>query len=568
VFTRDELRALPLFSELGDKELDYLASTSADLRLLPGEYVVHEGDAHRVLFLLIEGRVEVTKFIDGLERVIGARERGQLFGEVPVILDSPFLVSFRAAERSRIVRIEAKDFHSVAAGAPALAEAVTTAALNRLGGLQELAAESHPSITLIGPRWHEETHELRGFLQRNSVDFDWLAPDDPAAEAILNVSDDPSSFPVVRFRNGDVLCCPPLRDIAREMGLAIAPQRASYDVAIVGAGPAGLAAAVYGASEGLSTILLEREAPGGQAGTSSRIENYLGFPFGISGDELGYRALQQAKRLGAEVVVTRNAEAIDAASRTIALDGGDAIHARTIVLATGVAWRHLALPSLDRFRGRGVYYGAAPGEARSVQGKHVYLVGGGNSAGQAAMHFSAFADCVTLIVRGASLESSMSYYLIEQLKMRSNVRVETRSEVVDASGDGHLETITVADRANGTTSCRDAVALFVLIGADAETAWLPAEIARDASGYVLTGPNVARNGRWTAARDPYLLETAVPGIFAVGDVRAGSVKRVAAGVGEGSMVIAFVHQHLASDGAAPAFSGTTRSAPPPRGRAL
>lgn len=549
MITRDELRALPLFSKLGDKDLDYLATASADLRLLPGEYVVHEGDAHRVLLILLEGRVEVTKFIDGEERVIGVREQGQLFGEVPVILDSPFLVSFRAIDRCRIARIEAKDFHAVAASAPAFAETVRAMALDRLGGLQEIAAQSHPAITVIGPRWHEETHELREFLQRNSVEFDWFAPDDSAAARIVEAAAEPENFPIVRFRNGDVLCCPPLRDIAREMGLPFSPQRASYDVAIVGGGPAGLAAAVYGASEGLSTLLLERDAPGGQAGTSSRIENYLGFPFGISGDELGYRALQQAKRLGAEVVVTRSAEAIDPVSRTITLDGGDAIRARTIVLATGVTWRHLHLSALDRFRGRGVYYGAAPGEARSVHGRHVYLVGGGNSAGQAAMHFSAFAECVTLIVRGESLASSMSYYLIEQLKMKTNVRVETRSEVVDASGDGHLEAITVADRASGTASRREAAGLFILIGADAETGWLPAAIARDDAGYVLTGRNVFRDDQWTADRDPYLLETSVPGIFAVGDVRAGSVKRVASGVGEGSMVVAFVHQYLASAGA-------------------
>ncbi|HTD38166.1 MAG TPA: FAD-dependent oxidoreductase, partial [Candidatus Limnocylindrales bacterium] len=523
-----------------------LASTSADMHLLPGEYVVHEGDAHRVLFALLDGRVEVTKFIDGEELVIGVRERGQLFGEVPVILDSPFLVSFRAVERSRIARIEAQDFHAVAASAPGFAETVRAMALDRLGGLEEVAARSHHAVAVIGPRWHEETHELRGFLHRNSVEFDWFAPDDSAAAPIVEAAPEPEHFPIVRFRNGDVLCCPPLRDIAREMGLPVSPQRTSYDVAIIGGGPAGLAAAVYGASEGLATLLLEREAPGGQAGTSSRIENYLGFPFGISGEELGYRALQQAKRLGAEVVVTRSAEVIDPVLRTITLDGSDAIHARTIVLATGVTWRHLGLPALDRFRGRGVCYGAAPGEAKYVQGAHAFLVGGGNSAGQAAMHFSAFADCVTLIVRGESLAGSMSYYLIEQLKTKANVRIETRSEVVDASGDGHLERIAIANRANGTTSWRDASALFVLIGADAETDWLPPAIARDEGGYVLTGRNVLGDGRWTADRDPYLLETAVPGIFAVGDVRAGSVKRVASGVGEGSMVIALVHQYLAS----------------------
>ncbi|HYZ16018.1 MAG TPA: NAD(P)/FAD-dependent oxidoreductase, partial [Candidatus Acidoferrum sp.] len=262
----------------------------------------------------------------------------------------------------------------------------------------------------------------------------------------------------------------------------------------------------------MSTILLEREAPGGQAGTSSRIENYLGFPFGISGDELAHRALQQAQRLGAEIIVTRTVRSLDAASRTLVLDGGAVVGAKTIVLATGVSWRKLEIPSVDRLRGRGVYYGAAPGEARSVQGKDVYLVGGGNSAGQAAVHFSNFARSVTLLVRGEALAKSMSHYLVEQLKTKSNVHVETRSEVVDAYGDDHLEAIAVADGATRETSRRDAAALFILIGADAETAWLPGAIDRDSRGNVMTGPDAVRGGHWPMQRDPYLLETAVPGI--------------------------------------------------------
>ena len=552
MFTREELRAVPLFSELGDKELDHLARTSADLRLLPGEYVVHEGDPRRVLFVLLEGLVEATKVIDGAERVIGVRRAGEVFGEVPVVLDTPFLVSFRAAERSRVMRIEAKDFQTLTASAPQVSDAVRARAQGRVRGLQEIAAEpGPPRLTIIGPQWDQATQGLRDFLQRNSAEFDWVTPDDPAATSVSPDSIADRRYPIVRLPDSSLLSDPSNRDIAKSIGLCVTPGHAMYDVAIIGGGPAGLAAAVYGASEGLSTILIEREAPGGQAGTSSLIENYLGFPFGISGGELAHRAFQQAKRLGAEIVVTRFVQDMDAASRSLLLDGRDVVRARTIILATGVSWRQLDIPSLDRLRGRGVYYGAAPGEAKSAQGKDIYLVGGGNSAGQAALSSADYAHSVTLLVRGDALAKSMSHYLIEQLKTKSNVHVETRSTVVDAYGEDHLEAIAVTNTTTGETTRRATSALFVMIGANAETAWLPAAIERDAKGYVITGPD-ARGNRWPIERDPYLLETTVPGIFAVGDVRAGSVKRVAAGVGEGSMVIAFVHQFLASAAHAPA----------------
>ncbi len=539
MFTRDELLGLPLFSDLADTGLDHLVRTSADVRLLPGEYVVHEGDTHRVLFVLVEGRVEVTKVVDGAERVVGVRRAGQVFGEVPVVLDTPFLVSFRAAERSRVMRIEAKDFQTLAAAAPQVFDAVRARAEGRVRGLQEIAATpAGPHLTVIGPQWDHRTQSLREFLQRNSAAFDWIPPDDATATD--------ARYPWVRLPDGSVLREPSSRDVAAAIGLRVAPQHETYDVAIVGGGPAGLAAAVYGASEGLSTLLLEREAPGGQAGTSSRIENYLGFPFGISGGELANRAFQQASRLGAEIVVTRFAEKIDAAARSIVLDGGDVVRAKAIVLATGVSWRQLGIPSVDRLRGRGVSYGAAPGEAKSAQGQDIYLVGGGNSAGQAALNFADYARSVTLLVRGEALGASMSHYLIEQLKTKANVRVETRSVVADAHGEEHLEALAVTDLVTGETTTRAASALFILIGANAQTGWLPADIERDALGYVLTGPDARKSGRWPIQRDPYLLESTVPGILAVGDVRAGSVKRVAAGVGEGSMVIAFVHQFLAS----------------------
>ena len=545
MFTRAELRAVPLFAGMADKELDYLANTSADIRLLPGEYVVHEGETHRAMFVAVEGRIEVTKFVDGAERVVGVREAGEMFGEVPVVLDTPFLVSFRASQPSRVLRIDLKEFRALSVTAPEFSTSVTAAALDRVEGLHEIAAAPASILEVIAPPWDEAGLLLRDFLQRNSVEFNALTPDDAAAAAATSKAAGERHFPLVRLRDGTLLTAPSIRRLAGAIGLRVAPANAAYDVAIIGGGPAGLAAAVYGSSEGLSTILIEREAPGGQAGTSSRIENYLGFPFGISGGELANRALQQAGRLGAEIVVTRTVEAIDAETRTLRFDGGDLLRAKTIVLASGVSWRRLDIPSLERLRGRGVYYGAAPSEARAVQGKDVYLVGGGNSAGQAAVNFASFANSVTLLVRGASLASSMSSYLIEQLNAKSNVGVETYAEVVEAYGDDHLTGILIANKAKGSSAIRETAALFVLIGADAETVWMPPAIERDAQGYLVTGPDLLKGARWPLERSPYLLETSVPGIFAAGDVRAGSIKRVAAGVGEGSMAIAFVHRYLA-----------------------
>jgi thioredoxin reductase (NADPH) len=312
----------------------------------------------------------------------------------------------------------------------------------------------------------------------------------------------------------------------------------------VGAGPAGLAAAVYGASEGLRTIVIEREAPGGQAGTSSRIENYLGFPSGVSGDELSARALQQARRLGAEILVTRSITRIDPSTRQVHLDGGDVLCARTVILACGVTWRRLRVDGADRLAGKGLFYGAARSEAPNAHGLDVHIVGAGNSAGQAAMFFSAHARSVTILCRGESLAKSMSQYLIDQIARQPNIRVRVRSEIAAVHGGDSLDAIEIHNRSAGTTTRHDSGGVFMFIGAEAETGWLPQEIAVDERGFILTGAEVTAAGRWPEDRDPYLLETSVPGIFACGDVRFGPVKRVAAAVGEGSMAIAFVHQYL------------------------
>jgi thioredoxin reductase (NADPH) len=381
------------------------------------------------------------------------------------------------------------------------------------------------------------------FLARNQITFDWVTPDasDLAAKWPGSRPAD-SECPVLRLADGPELKQPKARDVARLLGLQTRASLPEYDTIVIGGGPAGLAAAVYGASEGLRTVVVEREAPGGQAGTSSRIENYLGFPGGVSGDELASRALQQAKRLGAEILVTRSVERVDAATRQVFLDGDEVLRARTLILATGVTWRRLAIENFDL--GKGVYYGASRSEVSATQGLDIHLVGAGNSAGQAALYFAHHARKVTLVVRGASLDDSMSHYLVEPLRGKSNIAVQLQSEVQTAYGDTHLTEIDIRNRASNTVSRHECGGLFIFIGADAETAWLPPDIARDKRGYVLTGDEVVKAKRWSSNRDPYLLETSVPGVFACGDVRLSPVKRVASAVGEGSMAIAFVHQYL------------------------
>ncbi|HZO49075.1 MAG TPA: FAD-dependent oxidoreductase [Gaiellaceae bacterium] len=546
--TAEEIAGIGVFEGLERAACERLCRVAADVALAPGEFAVHEGD-ERALFGVLEGRIEAVRLVDGIERVVGERQPGDIFGEVPITLGMLFPVGFRAAERSRVLRIEPADYHALAAAVPDVAERVGRLASHRMGGprgLQGLAAEpAAPRAIVLGHRWDAACTELRRFLDRNQVNYRWLQPDVPAdAEQWWDALPAEGDYPAIRVISGKTVVRPRLRRVAELLGIATEPELAEYDAVVVGAGPAGLAAAVYGASEGLRTVVVEREAPGGQAGTSSRIENYLGFPAGVSGDELASRALQQARRLGAEILVTRTITRIDAASRHVHLDGGDVLRTRSIILACGVTWRRLAVDGFDRLAGKGIFYGAARSDAPSTHGLDVHIVGAGNSAGQAALFFSSHARSVTIVYRGDSLQKSMSRYLVEQLVGRPNIRVLFASEVVAAYGETSLEAIEVLDRQAGTTSRHESAGLFIFIGADAETAWLPDEIALDEKGYVLTGVDVKQTGRWPLDRDPYLLETSVPGIFACGDVRFGPVKRVAAAVGEGSMAIAFVHQYL------------------------
>ncbi len=546
MLTIDEIRTVPLFSALATAELELIQKTSADIHLGAGEYAVHEGAGDRALFAVLSGKLEVVKLFDGVERTLGWRVTGAIFGEIPIAIGLPFYGSYRASEPTRIMRVEARQYFTIAAASPEISQKVSALARERIGGMQGISAESpKPLVTIFGHRWDPACADMRRFLSRNQITFDWVAPDSPALPTLWQGPlPKEGDCPVLRLADGTVLSRPKVRYLARLLGLQTSARLAEYDAVIIGAGPAGLAAAVYGASEGLRTLCIEREAPGGQAGTSSRIENYLGFPNGVSGDELASRALQQAKRLGAEILVTRSVERIDAATREVFLDGDEVVRSRTIILATGVSWRRLSIEGFDKLIGKGVYYGAARSEVSSTQGLDIHLIGAGNSAGQAAMYFANHARKVTLVVRGASLEDSMSHYLVEQLRGKSNIAVLLQSEVQTAYGDKHLTAIDIRNRVSNTVSRHDCGGVFIFIGADAETGWLPPDIARDNRGYVLTGEDVVKAKRWSSGRDPYLLETSVPGVFACGDVRLSPVKRVASAVGEGSMTIAFVHQYL------------------------
>ena len=546
--TAEEIAGITIFAGLDPADRERLARASADITLAPGEYAANPGD-ERALFALLEGRIEAVKIEDGIETVVGERSPGEVFGEVPITLGTVFPVGFRAAEESRVMRLEPRDYHAVAAVAPDVALEVGRLSAFRMtgpGGLQGLAAKPpRPRAIVLGHRWDAECTELRRFLDRNQIVYRWLQPDIPEdAEQWWGALPAEGDYPALRVVDGKTVVRPQPRRIAELLDLSTEPEYAEYDVVIVGAGPAGLAAAVYGASEGLRVIAVEREAPGGQAGTSSRIENYLGFPSGVSGDDLSSKALNQARRLGAEILVTRSITRIDAAARHVHLDGGDVLRARTIILACGVAWRQLEIPGFDRLAGKGIFYGAARSEALNTHGLDVHIVGAGNSAGQAAMFFSTHARSVTILCRGEGLEKSMSRYLVDQIASRANIDVRARTELAAAHGDASLEAIDVRDVDTGETTRLESAGLYIFIGADAETAWLPSEIALDERGYVLTGADVKAAGRWSLERDPYLLETSVPGVFACGDVRYAPVKRVAAAVGEGSMAIAFVHQYL------------------------
>lgn len=411
-------------------------------------------------------------------------------------------------------------------------------------------------LRVVGHQWARDAHLIKDFLGRNQIPFRWLDLDrNREARQLLETAGlESMALPVVLLPDGTALGDPPIEALAERLGMHVHADRRYYDVAIVGAGPAGLAAAVYGASEGLSTVLIEREAPGGQAGTSSRIENYLGFPTGVSGADLARRALSQARRFGAEVLTPVGVTKLAVADgyKVLELSDGSSVSSKAVIVATGVTYRHLPAEGLERLSGAGVYYGAATTEALAAEGRHVYVVGAANSAGQGAKYFSKFADRVTMIVRGKDLSAHMSRYLIDQIEQTPNIDVLPLHHVTRAIGDEHLEALEVEHVESGERRELPATFLFIFIGAEPSHDWLGDSVACDEQGYILTGPDLIVDNvlpeEWPLARHPFHLETSSPGIFATGDVRHGSIRRVAGAVGEGSTAIQLVHRYLAEPG--------------------
>ena len=407
-------------------------------------------------------------------------------------------------------------------------------------------------LRVVGNRWSSDSHRLRDFLARNRVSYRWLDVEgsDEARRILEQLDQGAPKLPVIVFEDGSHIEAPDNRAVAAKIGLKTRAERPFYDLIIVGAGPAGLAAAVYGASEGLRTVLIEREVPGGQAGTSSKIENYLGFHSGIAGGELSRRAVAQAKRFGVEILTPQEVRSVRVEDRyrVVTLADGTELSGDVLLIATGVSYRKLDVPGVERLTGAGVYYGAAITEALSCRDDDVYVIGGANSAGQAAMYLSQYARSVTLLVRSDSLERSMSRYLIDEIEARDNIHVRLNSGVARVNGEQNLDTVTIRETTSGKEDTVPAAGLFIFIGALPGTDWLDGIVKRDERGFILSGPDLMQDGKrpqgWRLDRDPYLLETNVPGMFVAGDVRHGSVKRVASGVGEGSIAVQFIHHYL------------------------
>jgi thioredoxin reductase (NADPH) len=413
-------------------------------------------------------------------------------------------------------------------------------------------AHDHPDrdseLRVVGHRWSERTHEVKTFLTHNHVPYRWLEVDQSdEATRLLDVAGE-GELPVVALPDGSVLRSPAPAELATALGLSTRATKPLYDLCVVGAGPAGLAAAVYAASEGLQVVVVERDAPGGQAGQSASIENYLGFPKGLSGADLTHRAVAQASRFGAEMVLARDVVGFETRGpvRAVLLEGSADIEARAVLVASGVSYRRLDAPGLDDFVGRGIYYGASASEATQTVGEDVYVVGAANSAGQAVLNFARYARKVVLVVRGTSLEASMSQYLVTRILTTPNVEVRLQTEIVGTRGDGHLEGITLCDKGAGSVDDVDTSGVYVFIGAAPRTEWLGSSVERDERGFVLTGPDLPAELAWPLERGPFALETSVPGVFAAGDVRLDSMKRVASAVGEGAMSVYLVHRYLAT----------------------
>jgi thioredoxin reductase (NADPH) len=558
MITAKELEICSVFACLDDNERQRFAERAADVRLAEGEWLVREGEQSN-FFVVLEGHTQGVKDIQGKETEVGVSKPGSFFGEVPVLLLSPFLVSVRAKEAARLARFSPQLLFELIQSSERCAATIMKAMTDRVAGVQRFVFDTPPArVLIVGTQYDNDCRDIRAFLSANRIPYEWVDQSrepERVPTCMIDRAGEPIASPSVVVDRSVCVESPTVRKVAEALGINTAPKKHEYDVVVVGAGPAGLAAGVYGASEGLNVLIVEKSACGGQAGTSSRIENYLGFPNGVSGDELAEKALKQAQRFGAEIAMTRTVDSLfqlENGRHCVELDGGERVTSQVVVLATGVEWRRLDAEGVDRFRGRGVYYGASRDESCNIVGKRIFIVGGGNSAGQAAMYFSHYASDVIVLVRGDGLKLTMSQYLIDQIAKQQNIKVVPYTEVIRAEGDEHLERVTFRRRVPGKPEeiiTKEVDALFVMIGAKANTSWLPKELERDNLGYLLTGRDLRTwEDHGDGKREPFPLETNVPGVFCAGDVRHDSIKRVSSGVGEGSMAIAFVHQYLALQG--------------------
>ncbi|HYW30833.1 MAG TPA: FAD-dependent oxidoreductase, partial [Gemmatimonas sp.] len=547
VMNQDEIA----FARLNDEQIRALRSWGEERDTVASEVLFTEGTTSYAFYVVLGGSVEIlTGFPDRIRTVV-VHQASEFVGDADLLSGRASLITARVKEAGRVLAISPADFRQVIAELPDVSETLLSAFLMRRA---LLVGNGYEGIRIIGSRYSPASHALREFATRNSIPHSWLdVESDPQAEQLLQeLGVDPQDTPLIIGRNGKFERNPSVAEFARYMGLDTAiTTETAYDMVVVGAGPGGLGAAVYGASEGLGTLLLDTVAPGGQAATSSRIENYLGFATGVSGAELARQALLQAQKFGAQLSVPQTAVGlrIEGGDRCVVLSDGAVIRARTVVVATGVEYRRLDIPRLADFEGAGVYYAAGEMEARLCGGDEVVVVGGGNSAGQAAVYLARTARRVHIVIRGTSLDASMSRYLVERLARLENVQLHTASAVQALSGTDRLQGLTIA-RIDGSDVVKVAVrALFIFIGAVPHSDWLRNCVERDRAGFVVTGPalspaSLASDAWQQVQRSPHFLETSLPGVFAVGDVRSGSIKRVASAVGEGAMAVTFVHAHL------------------------
>jgi thioredoxin reductase (NADPH) len=539
------------FPELSEKDLAALTARGKIREVRAGEVLWEEGDRNRFFYAVLEGAIEITGHQKGVAQRVVVHHPRQFSGDVDVLSGRAVLVTGRVLEDGKLVQLSGEDVRRAVSELPELGKTILKAFLMRR---QLLIGEGFEGVRIIGSRFSPDAHRLRDFAARNAVPVDWIDLDtDQEAETLLRQFNIPASAtPIVLGSDGEWASNPSNAEFARCMGLesTLEPDHV-YDLVIVGAGPAGLAASVYAASEGLDVLTTDSLAPGGQAGTSALIENYLGFPAGISGAELTRNAMIQAQRFGARVSVQSPVRSlgINGGDRIVTLEDGTRLHSRCVLVASGVEYRKLDVPRFEDFEGAGIYYAATKMEAELCKGEDVVVVGGGNSAGQAVVYLADFARQVHVVCRGADLMDSMSRYLVDRVQGLPNVSVHLEATVSRVDGNGHLEGVEVRC-ADGRILEVSTTTLFLFIGADPNTSWLDGCVELDRKGFVLTGtalpPTTADHSQWRAAgRGPFLLETSLPGVFAAGDVRSGSAKRVSSAVGEGAMAVSFVHAHIA-----------------------